>query len=232
MKDLIKKLVKLLDSKLERFRERKKEEMPPEQPLEEPSKEEVVEEKVELLPTYSPPTLEAFLQIIKNTPLDVLSKDDRATIASAISFRERKIESIMLPKNKITFVYEHDFLGPLMLDKLYQSGYSHFPVLSSDGRKIIGILHTAQLNSLEIKNTERASAYVDPKVFYLRGDYTLEQAMAAFLRTNSFFYIVVNNQGQVIGLLTYKMLVVQMLGYEPSDDFADDSDLALVSRRS
>ena len=213
MQEFMKKLVKNLDPKLEKFRKSDN------------------EENDDALPTYSPKTLEAFLQIIKNTPFSVLSKEDRSVIASAISFRDRKVGSIMLPKNKITFVFEHDFLGPLMLDRLYKSGYSRFPVLSSDGRRVIGVIETKKLNSLEIRANDRASSYMNDKVYYLRDDYTLEQAFAAFLRTNSFFYIVINDQGQVVGLLTYKMLVTQLLGYEPKDDFEGDSNLAAVMRR-
>lgn len=199
------------------------------QPEEKTLTEDIPEE--EKLPTYSPPTLKAFLQIIKNTPMSVLSASDRVILASAISFREKKVSDIMLPREKITFVYEHDFLGPLMLDKLFQTGYSHFPVLSSDGKQVIGIIHTASLNSLEIRANERAGKYVDERVYYLRNDYTLDQAMAAFLRTNSFFYMVVNNQGKTVGLLTYKMLVRALLGYEPNDDFDGDSNLAAIMKR-
>ena len=220
MRDIVNKI-------LERFRGQPKD---VEEVKEEVSEEVETPEKEEL-PTYSPKTLEAFLQIIKNTPKDVLSDQDRTILASAISFRDRKVGDIMLPREKITFVYEHDFLGPLMLDKLFQTGYSHFPVLSSDGRKVIGIIHTENLNSLEIRANERAGKYIDEKVYYLRNDYTLDQAMAAFLRTNSFFYMVVDPQGKIVGLLTYKMLVRHLLGYEPTDDFDGDSSLAAIMKR-
>lgn len=215
MEDIMKKFVRSLDPKLERYRDKP-------EPKKEPENSP---------PTYSPKTLKDFLQIIKNTPFSVLSEEDRATIASSISFRERRVASIMLPKDKITFVYEHDFLGPLMLDQLYKSGYSHFPVLSSDGRQIVGVLHTETLNSLEIRTTERAAKFIDKKVYYLRSDYTLEKAMAAFLRTGSPFFVVVNKQGQVVGLLTYKMLIAGLLGYVPTDEFNSDSSLMSVMKR-
>ena len=180
---------------------------------------------------YSPNTLEELIQVIRNTPFSVLSKDERARIAGAMSFRERRIREIMLPRDRVTFVYEHDFLGPLMLDQLYKSGHSHFPVLSSDGRQIVGVLHTETLNSLEIRTTERAGEFVDKKVYYLRDDYTLEKALAAFLRTGSPFFIVVNRQGQTVGLVTYKMLITALVGYEPKDEFNSDSSLMTVMKR-
>ncbi len=211
MKNFMKSFVKWLDPKLERFRT-------PKEPEE--------------LPPYIPETLEDFIGVIKRTPKDIISGKQRATIASAMSFSERKVSEVMMPRSEITFVYEHDFLGPLMLDKLYQSGSSHFPVLSSDGRQVIGVIHTDQLNSLEIKNTDRATKYLDKKVYYIRSDYSLDQAMSAFLRTNCFFFIVIDQSGQVAGLLTYKMLVGFLLGYIPHDDFYEDSSISAVMKRS
>lgn len=210
MSNFGKSFTKWVDGKLEKYRE-------PEEPVE--------------VPPYVPETLEDFIGVMQRAPQSVLSGKERALIAACMSFSERRVSEIMMPRGEITFVYEHDFLGPLMLDKLYKSGSSHFPVLSSDGHQIIGVIHTDQLNSLEIKNTDRATKYLDKKVYYLRGDYTLEQAMAAFLRTNCFFFIVIDAQGQLIGLLTYKMLVAYLLGYLPHDEFSDDSSISAVMKR-
>ncbi|MBR0480347.1 CBS domain-containing protein [Candidatus Saccharibacteria bacterium] len=180
---------------------------------------------------YLPKTLEDFMWFLKKTPAEVLSPTDRATIASAISFRERKVRNVMIPKDQVVFVHEHDFLGPLMLDKLYKSGQAHFPVLSADGRTVSGVIHTEALNSLETAATDRAAKYVDKKVTFLRDDYTLEQAMAAFLRTNSFFFVVIDKTGAMVGLLTYKLLVEHLLGYLPDDGFNDDSSISAVIKR-
>ena len=210
MGKFMKSFVGWLDPKLDRFRE---------------------EKEPEELPPYVPETLEDFIGVIKRAPKDVISNKQRATIASAMSFSDRKVSDIMMPRSEITFVYEHDFLGPLMLDKLYQSGSSHFPVLSSDGRQVIGVINTNKLNSLEIKNTDRATQYLDKKVYYIRDDYSLDQAMSAFLRTNCFFFVVIDASGQVVGLLTYKMLVAFLLGYVPHDDFMEDSSISAVMKR-
>ena len=201
---------KWVDPKLEKFRE-------PEEPEE--------------LPPYVPDSIEDFIGVMKRTPQEILSGKQRALIAACMAFPDRKVSDIMMPRSEITFVYEHDFLGPLMLDKLYQSGSSHFPVLSSDGHQIIGLIHTDSLNSLEIKNTDRATKYLDKKVYYLRADYSLEQAMAAFLRTNCFFFLVIDKAGQLVGLLTYKMLVAYLLGYIPKDDFEEDTSISAVVKR-
>lgn len=210
MSNFMKKFTKWVDPKLEKYRD-------PVAPV--------------VQPPYVVKDLDDLIGVLKRCPKEVLSGKQRAIIAASMSFNDRIVSEIMMPRSEITFVYEHDFLGPLMLDKLYQSGSSHFPVLSSDGHQIVGLIHTDQLNSLEIKNTDRAAKYIDKTVYYLRDDYTLEQAMAAFLRTNCFFFLVIDKGGQIVGLLTYQMLIAFLLGYVPKDDFASDTSILAVMKR-
>ena len=124
----------------------------------------------------------------------------------------------------------HEVLGPLTLDRLYHSGYQHFPVIN-DSRRIIGLIHTTALNSLEIKETSRAIDILDPKVYYLREDYTLNQALAAFLRTNCYFFLVIDRFERIVGMLTYQMIIDYLLGETPSDNFDRDADRLAVAKR-
>lgn len=187
-------------------------------------------EEPEVPEIYLPETTEDLVWVLRKLPEDVLSKADREKIMSAMTFSIKSVRNIMLPRDRITFVHVNDFMGPLTLDKLYKSGFSHFPVLNVKGG-IAGIIHTSSLNSLEIKDTDRAASFVDENVFYMRDDYSLSQALSAFLRTNSYFFMVINHDRQVVGLLTLKMLVSVLLGEVPEDDFSDDKDVMSVAKR-
>jgi len=179
---------------------------------------------------YTPQTIEEFLDVLKRTPRSVLDRRERHVIATIMNFPSVKVSEIMLPPSAITYVNDDEVLGPLTLDRLYKSGYQHFPVI--DGRHhIIGLIHTTALNSLEIKQTSHAREILDPKVYYLREDYTLNQALAAFLRTNCYFFIVVDHFERIVGMLTYQMLIDYLLGETPSDKFDRDSDRLAVAKR-
>lgn len=179
---------------------------------------------------YAPQSEKELVALLRRAPKSVLSKRQREIIAAAMGFDKTSVAEIMLPRSEITFVREDEVLGPLVLDKLYKSGYAHFPVV--DRRQhIIGVLHTQALNSLEIKETDQASKFLDSSIYYVRKDYSLEQALAAFLRTNCYFCLVLNREGQVVGLLTFESLVEFLLGGDISDDFTQDSDLGAVMRR-
>ena len=186
--------------------------------------------KTDIPEIFLPETEEDLIWVLRKLPENVLKNEDREKIMMAMTFSDKKVRDIMLPRTEITFVHVNDFMGPLTLDKLYQSGFSHFPVLGVKG-EIAGVIHTSSLNSLEIKETDRAGSYLDEKVYYLRDNYKLSEALAAFVRTNSYFFMVVNADGQVVGLLTLKMLLKRLLGKVPEDDFSDDDNVMAVAKR-
>lgn len=179
---------------------------------------------------YTPNSTAEFLSLLKRTPRSVLSTRERHVIATIMNFPTVRVSEIMLPKTSITYVQANEVLGPLTLDRLYHSGFQHFPVLDHS-RKIIGSVHTTSFNNLEIKETRRVEDILDPKIYYVREDYTLNQALAAFLRTNSHFFLVVDHYERIVGMLTYQMLVDYLLGETPSDNFDHDSDRLAVAKR-
>lgn len=179
---------------------------------------------------YTPRSITEFLDVMRRTPRSVLNQRERHVIATIMNFPHTKVSEIMLPQTSITYIRDDEVLGPLTLDRLYRSGFQHFPVLDYD-RHIIGLIHTTALNSLEIKETSRASEILDPKVYYIREDYTLNQALAAFLRTNCYFFLVIDRFERIVGMLTYEMLVDYLLGETPTDNFDRDNDRLAVAKR-
>ena len=99
-------LTRFIDPKLEKYRERKK----------------------EVKPKYTPASLEDFIGVVQRTPKSILSSKDRDRIAAVMSFDDRKVSDLMTGKKDMIFVSDKEFLGPLVLDKLFRSGFTNFPV--------------------------------------------------------------------------------------------------------
>ena len=150
---------------------------------------------------YAPKDLHDFINVIRHTPLSILSQKDRARIAAVMSFDDRIVADLMTPKSAMVFVGTKDFLGPLMLDKLYKSGFTNFPVVDSHDH-VKGILHTEALNALEIKKTDRADKYMDKNVSYLHTTDTLKHAVEEIERTNSFYFLVLDPSNDLAGFFT------------------------------
>ncbi|MBR3324324.1 CBS domain-containing protein [Candidatus Saccharibacteria bacterium] len=159
---------------------------------------------------YTPKDLNDFIGIIRRTPLSIINKKGRARIAAVMSFDDRIVADLMVPKDKMTFVNAKDLLGPLMLDKLYKSGFTNFPVVDNKNH-VKGILHTEALNTLEIRKTDRAEKYMDKTVSYLHTTDTLEFAVEEIERTNSYYFLVLDPSDGLAGFFTAKHLLDYLL---------------------
>ncbi len=186
----MRKIVQALDPKLERFRPKK---TPPKK--------------------YTPESLEDFIGLIQRTPKSILSIKERERIAAVMSFDERKVRDLMALKNKIVFVKRKEVLGPLVLDKLYKSGFTNFPVVDERDR-VVGIIHTQALNALEIKKTDLAESYMDRNVNYLHENESLKHVVEEIERTNSYYFLVKNEREELVGCFTIQMLLDYLIGKE------------------
>lgn len=186
------KFIRWLDPKLEKFRS-----PTPKTPAK-PSK-------------YTPKDLADFIDILKRTPRTILSDTDRTRIAAVMSFNDRKVSELMVPKSQMVFVQKDEMLGPLVLDKLYKSGFTHFPMVDSKN-KVKGVIHTEALNTLEIKKTDRASKYLDKNFNYLHTTDSLPHAVEEIIRTGSYYFLVLDNTDSLAGFFTVETLLNYLLG--------------------
>lgn len=176
---------------------------------------------------FYPETTEDLVWLINKLPEEVISKQQRRTMAAAMTFDSKLVKEVMTPKNEVIIIHENDFMGPLTLSRLYQSGLSHFPVVGARG-EIVGLIHTKTLFSLSVKETDRASAFLDKNVYFMSENYTLKEALLAFIRTSCYFFIVVDDHGRVTGLMSFDKLIEMIVGDLPETDFDMDQDLMSV----
>ncbi len=176
---------------------------------------------------FYPETTEDLVWLINKLPEEVISKQQRRTMAAAMTFDSKLVKEVMTPKNEVIIIHENDFMGPLTLSRLYQSGLSHFPVVGARG-EIVGLIHTKTLFSLSVKETDRASAFLDKNVYFMSENYTLKEALLAFIRTSCYFFIVVDDHGKVTGLMSFDKLIKMIVGDLPETDFDMDQDLMSV----
>ena len=186
----MRKIVKWLDPKLEKYRGRKN----PAKPAK-----------------YTPKDLADFIDLLRRTPRSILSDTDRDRIAAIMSFDSRKVSDLMVAKDKMVFVHHKEILGPLVLDKLYKSGFTNFPVVDNAG-KVKGIIHTEALNALEIKKTDRADKYMNKEFYYLHENDTLEHAVEEIRRLGCYYFLVLDEKDTLAGFFTIQMLLDYLLG--------------------
>jgi CBS domain containing-hemolysin-like protein len=171
------------------------------------------------------------LQYLVDKSENVLSVDERKLIVHGLAFSEKLVSEIMTPRSAIDSIKKSEFLGPLVLNDLHKIGHSRLPVINGDIDHIVGILNLDNLLSLDIKKSATAEKVMDPKVFYIRDDQTLQSALSAFLCTHHHLFIVVNESRETVGILSLKDVIESLLGRKIVDEFGSYDDLRAVASR-
>lgn len=164
---------------------------------------------------------------------NILSSDERKLIVNGLEFEARLVKEIMTPRSVIDSISKSEHLGPLALDDLHKTGHSRFPVIDEDIDHVVGMLHIQDLLTIDARRrSTSAEKAMEPRVFYIKEDQTLQHALAAFLRTHHHLFVVVNEFHETVGLLSLEDTIEALLGRKIIDEFDAHEDLRVVAARN
>ncbi|HET6622702.1 MAG TPA: CBS domain-containing protein [Candidatus Saccharimonadales bacterium] len=158
----------------------------------------------------------------------VFSRDEVIGIKSLAAFADKKVSDIMTPRSVIESIAASDNVGPLVIDQLHQTGHSRFPVYDPDIDHIVGMLYLHDLVDLR-SNHKTVRQAMQPRVFYIRENHSLEHALHGFLRTRHHLFIVVNEYRETVGLLSLEDVIEALLGRSIVDEFDEYDNLRKVA---
>lgn len=161
----------------------------------------------------------------------VLTDEEKKLIVNSLSFNDQLVRKIMTHRDEIDSIKKTEFLGPLTLDELHKTGRSKLPVISGDIDHVIGILHLEGLLALDIKRSMTAERAMEPKVYYIHQNQTLQHALTEFLTTRHYLLIVVNEDRETVGLITLTDVIEALLGREIVDEYDSHDSLKAVASR-
>jgi CBS domain containing-hemolysin-like protein len=163
---------------------------------------------------------------------DVLSSNEKSLLVHGLAFSDQTIASIMTPKSVVKTINKSEFLGPLVLSEIHALGHSRLPVIDKDIDHVIGILHLNDLLSLGVRQSVTAEKAMEPKVFYIRHDDTLEHALAAFIESRRHLFIVINELRETVGILTLEDVIEALIGRKIVDEDDNHEDLRTVALKN
>ncbi len=174
---------------------------------------------------------EELVELIRNSR-GVLTADELRRLTSGLEFESKLVSEVMTPRTVVDTVASDELLGPLTLDDLHKTGHSRLPVVQGDIDHIIGILYIQDLLVATAKKTPTAREAMEPKVYYIREDQTLQHALSAFLKTHHHLFVVVNEYRETVGVLSLEDVIEAMLGQKIIDEFDSHDDLRKVAERN
>jgi putative hemolysin len=163
-----------------------------------------------------------------------VSHAEKDLLVHVLDFEPKLVGEVMTPRSVVATIKKGEILGPLVLDDLHKTGFSRIPVIDEDIDHVIGILYLHDLLTLNTarRHTSQAETAMEKRVFYIREDQPLQQALAGFLKTHHHLFIVVNEFRETVGILTLEDTIEALLGTRIVDEFDAHEDLRAVAARN
>jgi CBS domain containing-hemolysin-like protein len=164
----------------------------------------------------------------------VLAEHEKKLILASLKFGGKMVREIMTPKSVVETIKQSEVLGPLVLDDLHKTGHSRFPVIDEDIDHIVGILYIRDVLTLDTskKHTPKVETAMSKRVYYIREDHALDQALSAFLSTHHHLFIVINEFRETVGIVTLEDTLEALLGRRIVDEFDAHDDMRAVATRN
>lgn len=166
----------------------------------------------------------------KHQPDNRIPAGEVDLLTSALSFGDKLVKDILVPKRVVRMVAETDPIGPILTDELYKSGHSRFPVHGDGNDQIAGILYLHELVSA--KQGGKVGDIMSRKLTYVHENFTLYQTLQAFLRTKRHMFLVVNEFEEFVGIITIEDVIENIIGKPIVDEFDAYDDVRAVATKA
>lgn len=178
---------------------------------------------------YEREDLVEFLELQRNLTDSRISSAEIDMAVHALTFGERVVSEIMVPRRVVKMISTHDVVGPVLMDELHDSGYSRFPVYGEGTDNIVGTLYLRDM--IDARHGEKVSDVMRKEVYYIHEDQSLYQVLHAFIKTKHHLFIVVNNFEEYTGIVTIEDVLEQVIGSKIEDEFDKYDDMRAVAEQ-
>ncbi len=150
-------------------------------------------------------------------------KHDRDMLGGILDLRELEVTDVMVHRTKMQSVNADDPPQKLV-DEILKSPYSRLPVWKNEPENIVGVLHVKDLLR-ELPRKETVSDDFDflelaSDPWFVPETTSLKNQLNAFLKRKTHFALVVDEYGEVMGLVTLEDILEEIVG-----QIADEHDV-------
>jgi Mg2+/Co2+ transporter CorB len=156
-------------------------------------------------------------------------KLDRDMLGGVLDLRELTVSEIMVHRTKMDAI-DVDLPTEQVVDAALKSSHTRLPLWRGEREEIVGILHAKTLlRALREARGDLSKLDILPlstPPWFVPDSTTLKDQLDAFLKRKAHFAIVVDEYGEVMGLVTLEDIIEEIVG-----DITDETDIASLAAR-
>src|SRR5262249_11891233 len=156
-------------------------------------------------------------------------KLDRDMLGGVLDLRELTVSDIMVHRTKMDTI-NADLPPEAIVDAALKSSHTRLPLWRGEREEIVGILHAKTLLRA-LRDSKGDAGKVDilalaTPPWFVPDTTTLKDQLTAFLKRKAHFAVVVDEYGEVMGLVTLEDIMEEIVG-----DITDETDIASIAAR-
>jgi len=163
----------------------------------------------------------------KNQPDNRIDAQDLELLKTVLAFEDKKVADVYLTKKQVRHVLASDVIGPILINELHQHKLKLALVREEPKGDIIGSLAAEQLS---IHSTGLVGDVMKRELYYLHEEDPLDEAIKAFVATNEDIFVVIDEQGKYLGVITLNMVLEQLFGHVTLDKRSDYTNKAAEAK--
>jgi Mg2+/Co2+ transporter CorB len=156
-------------------------------------------------------------------------KDDRDMLGGLLDLRELEVSDVMVHRTKMAAINADD-PPEKIVGEVLASSYTRLPLWRGTAENIVGVLHAKDLlRELNAVGGDESKIDVDAIAltpWFVPDTTTLDAQLKAFRKRKTHFALVVDEYGEVMGLVTLEDIIEEIVG-----DIADEHDLPISGLR-
>lgn len=160
----------------------------------------------------------------------VVDKEDRDRLLGALDLDDRTVEEIMLHRSQIEML-DADMAPDALLTAVLTSPHTRLPLYRGERENVVGVIHAKDLLRAVEKFLREGDGKLDSvsdldvmkvamKPYFIPETTPLNEQMREFLKRRMHFALVVDEYGDLKGLLTLEDIIEEIVG-----DISDEMDL-------
>jgi Mg2+/Co2+ transporter CorB len=158
-------------------------------------------------------------------------KDDRYRLGGILDLHELEVSDIMIHRTQMLSINGGD-PAEAIIRQVTESPYTRMPVWRDDPENIVGIVHARDVLRFIARNEDLSKfdvMKIASKPWFVPENTSLKDQLNAFLRRKAHIAVVVDEYGEVRGLITLEDILEEIVG-EISDEH--DIDVAGVQTQA
>jgi Mg2+/Co2+ transporter CorB len=158
-----------------------------------------------------------------------VKKLDRDMLGGVLDLRQLTVSDIMVHRTKMDAI-DADLPTEQIVDEALKSSHTRLPLWRGEREEIVGVLHAKTLlRALREARGDLSKLDIMALVtmpWFVPDTTTLKDQLNVFLKRKAHFAIVVDEYGEVMGLVTLEDIIEEIVG-----DITDETDIASIAAR-